>query len=199
MDGPRVFIAVDNCSAVDVGGLRRGTRSLPVQKPQFSEAFPGATRSSEKVRTSYRCEVKKWVCNGPSSTQHIELERWGAPLVDADRHALCQAISKGVKGKSGKSGFVATENLARREVKSRVRVKKAKAFWAMKAARGVRNLTIRLAKDLPESTKTRLELWEDVKDLVTALAAWTVHCPSMRKPFSHLGRAVTERGVRWED
>ena len=42
MDGLRSFIAVDNCSAVDVGGLRRGTISLPVQKPQFSEAFPGA-------------------------------------------------------------------------------------------------------------------------------------------------------------
>ena len=42
MDGLRCFIAVDNLSAVDVGGLRRGTTFIPVQKRQFSEAFPGA-------------------------------------------------------------------------------------------------------------------------------------------------------------
>ena len=35
MDGLRSFIAVDE------GGLRRGTMSIPVQKQQFSEAFPG--------------------------------------------------------------------------------------------------------------------------------------------------------------
>ena len=42
MDGLRSFIEVDNRSAVDVGGLRRGTTSIQVKKPQFSEAFPGA-------------------------------------------------------------------------------------------------------------------------------------------------------------
>ena len=42
MDGLRRFIAVDNCSAVDEGGLRSGTTSLPVQKLRFNEAFPGA-------------------------------------------------------------------------------------------------------------------------------------------------------------
>ena len=41
MDGLRSFIAVDNCSAVDVRGFYRDTVSLVVQKPQFSEAFPG--------------------------------------------------------------------------------------------------------------------------------------------------------------
>ena len=38
MDGLRCFIEVDNRSAVDVGGLRRGTKSIHVKKPQFSEA-----------------------------------------------------------------------------------------------------------------------------------------------------------------
>ena len=33
---------MDIRSAVDVGGLRRTTISIPEQKPQFSEAFPGA-------------------------------------------------------------------------------------------------------------------------------------------------------------
>ena len=38
MDGLRRFTEADNHSAVDVGDLRRGTRSLPGQKPQFAEA-----------------------------------------------------------------------------------------------------------------------------------------------------------------
>ena len=42
MDGPRNFIEVDNHSAVDVGGLRRGTKSIQLKKPQCSEAFPEA-------------------------------------------------------------------------------------------------------------------------------------------------------------
>ena len=42
MDGPRRFIKADNHRAVDVGHLRQGTRSLKVQKPNFSEAFPEA-------------------------------------------------------------------------------------------------------------------------------------------------------------
>ena len=42
MDGLRSFVEVDNRSAVDVGGLRRGARSIHVKKPQFREAFPEA-------------------------------------------------------------------------------------------------------------------------------------------------------------
>ena len=42
MDYLRSFIKEDNHSAVDVGHLRHGTRSLKVQKPQFSESFPKA-------------------------------------------------------------------------------------------------------------------------------------------------------------
>ena len=37
MDGLRNFIEVDNHSAVDVGGLRRGTKSIEVRKPQFTD------------------------------------------------------------------------------------------------------------------------------------------------------------------
>ena len=42
MDGLRRFIEADHHSAVDVGGLRRGTISVNVKKPQFSEFFPEA-------------------------------------------------------------------------------------------------------------------------------------------------------------
>ena len=43
MDGLRRFIKADNHRVVDVGHLRPGTRSLEVQKLNFSEAFPEAT------------------------------------------------------------------------------------------------------------------------------------------------------------
>ena len=37
MDGLRRFVEADNHSAVDVGDLRRGTKSVRVKKQQFSE------------------------------------------------------------------------------------------------------------------------------------------------------------------
>ena len=64
MDGLRSFIEVDNRSAVDVGGLRRGSKSIQVKKPHFSEAFPEAV-----IREGVRCE--------PSSTRHILSSRGG--------------------------------------------------------------------------------------------------------------------------
>ena len=33
------------------------------------------------------------------NTEHIEFERWSPPLVDADWHAFCRAIYKGIEGK----------------------------------------------------------------------------------------------------
>ena len=36
------FIQADNHSAVHVGDVRRGTRSVSVKEPQFSENFPKA-------------------------------------------------------------------------------------------------------------------------------------------------------------
>ena len=33
-----------------------------------------------------------------TNTKHIELERWGPPPVDADWHASCQTIHKGIEG-----------------------------------------------------------------------------------------------------
>ena len=75
MDGLRRFIEADNRSAVDVGGLRRGTKSFHVKKPQVSEAFPGAviregdelTLRAEEVGTQ-RAFI---------DTKHVELQRWG--------------------------------------------------------------------------------------------------------------------------
>ena len=34
------------------------------------------------------------------NVHHVAKERWGPPLVDADRHAFCQAINKGIEGQA---------------------------------------------------------------------------------------------------
>ena len=97
MDGLRSFIEADNNSAVDVGGLRRGTVSVQVKKPQFSKASPEAViREGADELTSRAEEVGTQ--RAFINTKHIELERWGPPLVDADLPACCQTIYKGSAG-----------------------------------------------------------------------------------------------------
>ena len=89
MEGQRRFIEAGNHSAVDVGHLRRGTISVNVKKPQFSETFPEAVISELTEVGTHGAFI---------DTEHIEFERWGPPLVDADWHAFCQAIYKGIEG-----------------------------------------------------------------------------------------------------
>ena len=91
MDGQRRFIEADNHSAVDVGDLRRGTISVNVEQPQFSEAFPEAVNREGADELTLRADEV--------GTKHIEFERWRPSLVDADWHAFCQAIYKGIEGK----------------------------------------------------------------------------------------------------
>ena len=71
---------------------------MRVKQPQFREAFPEAViREGADELTSRAEEV------GSLRTfidmKHIELERWGPPLVDAHWHAFCQAIYRGIEGK----------------------------------------------------------------------------------------------------
>ena len=91
MDGPRSFIEVDNRSAGDVGGLRRGTRSIHVKKPQFSEAFRGAVIREGADELTLRAE-EVGMQRAVIDTKHIEIERWEPPPVDADWLAFCQVI-----------------------------------------------------------------------------------------------------------
>ena len=87
MDGLRRFIKADDHRAVDVGHLRQGTRSRKVQKPNFSEAFPEAAIREVADELPLRADEV-----GTQRTfitaEHIEFERWGPPLVDADWHAF---------------------------------------------------------------------------------------------------------------
>ena len=97
MDGLRRFIQPDNHSAVDVDDLRHSTRSLKVQKPQSSEAFPEAAVREGADELALRAD-EVGTQRVFIDTDHIEFERWGPPLVDADWHAFCQAIYEGNGG-----------------------------------------------------------------------------------------------------
>ena len=90
MDGLRSFFAVDSCSAVDVGGLRRGTTSLQVQKPQFSGAFPGVIIRGSADDLTLRAEEVGM--QRASSTQSTVSLRGGDHRWLTDWHAFCQAI-----------------------------------------------------------------------------------------------------------
>ena len=84
---------------MDVGGLRRGTKSIQVKK-SHSEASPEAvTREGADEMTSRAEEVGS--LRTFIDTKHIKLER--GPLVDVDWHAFRQAIHKGFKGKEWKA------------------------------------------------------------------------------------------------
>ena len=49
---------------------------------------------------SERCGLTVWARSGLFiNTKHTKFERWEPPLVDADWHAFCQAIYKGIERK----------------------------------------------------------------------------------------------------
>ena len=104
-----------------------------------------------------------------------ELERWEPPRVDADWHGLCQAIYKGIEGDEWEELYLSLQRVEtrRQEPKKPSESEKAKALWAVKAARdGSEEFCDPARKeDIQGRTKTRLGLWEEhLKDLVAALA-----------------------------
>ena len=69
------------------------------------------------------------------NTDHFEFERWGRPLVDADWHAFCHTIYKGIEGEEWKSCIVTTDMSKATGDKKPSESQNAKALWAMKAAK----------------------------------------------------------------
>ena len=99
MDWLRKIFRGDNRSAVGVGHLRQGARPLHVQKTSFSEAYPEAAIRKGADESTLRAD-EVGTLRAFINTDHIEFERWGPPLVDADWHAFSQAICKGVEGEA---------------------------------------------------------------------------------------------------
>ena len=164
-------------SAVDVAGLRRGTKSLPVHKPQFSEAFPEETMREGADELTLRAD-EVGTQRAFINTEHIELERWGPPQVDVDWHAFCQAIYKGIEGKEWEELYYHYREMS--QATGAERPKKPKALWAMKTVwdRVEEYYHPGRKEDILGRTKTRLDLCEEhLKDPIVALAkrwnAWT--------------------------
>ena len=94
-NGLRSFIASDNCSAVEVGHLRRGQRPFRVVRPKVGgdssdvrrEGADDLTLRLEDFHTQKPC----------INANHIDEKCWRPPLVDADWHAFCQAMYKGIE------------------------------------------------------------------------------------------------------
>ena len=88
----------------------------------------------------------------------------GPPLVDADWYAFCQALYKGIEGKDWQAMYFAYREMSRAmEVKKPQEAQKAKALWAMKAAKDRREEVYCSARkdNILGRNKTRLELWEE--------------------------------------
>ena len=95
------------------------------------------------------------------------------PLVDADWHAFCQAIYKGIGGEEWEELYCHNREMSRvTGAKNHVRVKKQEPFWAMKAGKDREEVYSYPARteNILGRKKTRLELWEEhFKDPIIAL------------------------------
>ena len=47
------------------------------------------------------------------NVNHIELERWGPPLVDTDWYAFCQALYKGIEGEDWEEMYDSNKEMSR--------------------------------------------------------------------------------------
>ena len=95
MEDLRNLKEVDNHSALDVGDLKKGTRSFEVRRCEeeghevsIREGPEELTLRTEEVRSKKSC----------INVDHIAQDRWGPPLVDADWHAFWQAMYKVIEG-----------------------------------------------------------------------------------------------------
>ena len=155
----------------DVGHLRRGIRPFYVQKPKFSEDYPeAAIREGADELTLRAEEVGTLTC---INIDHVEDDRWEPLLVDADWHAFCQAIYKGIKGTEWEELYCHYREMSRAPgAKKPSESQKAKAFRAMKAAKDREEEHYDPARKnhILGRKQTRLELWEEhLKDPIIAL------------------------------
>ena len=96
-DGLRDFVKVDNERALDVGSPGRDTSTFQVRKPKVSECLSDVTVRENPDELTLRAEEVE-TSKALMNINHIEPERWGPLLVDADWCAFCQALYKGIDG-----------------------------------------------------------------------------------------------------
>ena len=92
------------------------------------------------------------------------LGRWSPPLVDGDWFAFCQASCKGIEGEDWEEMCDSYKVLSKAVgVRKPQETQKAKALWAMKAAKDRKEEFYDPAReeDISKRKKTRLEFWEE--------------------------------------
>ena len=160
-EGLRNFVKVDDHCTLEVGHLREGTRSFEVRRPQCEEGSPEVLIREGPEEVTLRAEE----VGTPKSClnfDHTAHERWRPLLVDADWHAFCQAIYKGIEGDDWEELYEHYKEMSKAAgVKKPNENQKAKALCKMKAAkdRG-EDIHDPDRKDILGRNKTRLELWE---------------------------------------
>ena len=163
MEGLRNFIKVDNHCALDVRHLYGGMRSFEVRGTKLEEGSPEATLRTEEVGSQKAC----------INVDHIAEDRWRPPLVDADWHAFCQAIYKGIESSEWEElNDYYKEMRKAAGVKKPNESQKARALWMMMSARdsGEDFYDPERKDNILGRNKTRLELWEEhLKDPNVAL------------------------------
>ena len=100
------------------------------------------------------------------NVNHIEPERWGLPWLMLTGMPSAMRCTKASKEKNGNKCIRAVG------VRNPQEAQKAKALWAMKAAKDRREEFHDLAReeDISRRNKTRLELWDEhLKDPIAAL------------------------------
>ena len=131
----QVFVKEAEKELWRVGHLNEGVRSFEVRGPKLEEGCSEVSIREGPEELTLRAEEvgSQKAC---SNVGHIAEDRWGPPLVDADWHASCQAMYKGIEGSEWSE-----VNDYYKEMRKAARVKKphggqkARALWKMKAAR----------------------------------------------------------------
>ena len=94
-------------------------------------------------------------------------------MVDADWYAFCHALYKGIEGEDWEDMCDSCQVMCRAVgVKKPQEAQKARALWAMKAAKDRKEEFYDPAReeDISKRNKTRWELWEEhLKDPIAAL------------------------------
>ena len=77
--------------------LNEGIKSFEVRGPKFKRVYSEASIRKGSEELTLRAEEvgSQKAC---INVGHIAEDRWGSPLVDADWHAFCQVICKGIEG-----------------------------------------------------------------------------------------------------
>ena len=130
------------------------------------------------------------------NVDHRAKERWGPLLVDADRHAFCQAS----EGEDWRELHDAYKEMTRAvEVKKPQEAQKTKTLWKMKAARdaGEEYYDPDRKDNILRRNKTRLALREEhLKDPIAALdEALQCVCVCGKFVFEVLARVLGGRSV----